>query len=179
MSTQNTRQTGSVGAKQDPVALVVFSHVRPQRHRATGFDLAQRAIPRLVTLENRRADLAVEPGVQAKDRGDVEFPAPRAPLLPSLIGTSRELESLNLRGTGLTDAGVRQLQQLEHLRWRSLSHTGVTDTGVGYMRQMTGLITLNLAGTKISDAGLKHLCMLNRLEFLYLKDTGVTRKGVE
>jgi hypothetical protein len=37
----------------------------------------------LVTLENRRADLAVEPGVEAKDGGDFEFPAPRAPLLLS------------------------------------------------------------------------------------------------
>ena len=63
--------------------VIALEPMSAQRRRATGFDLAQRAVPLLVTLENRRADLAVEPGVQAKDGGDFEFPAPRAPLLPS------------------------------------------------------------------------------------------------
>ena len=52
--------------------VIALEPMSAQRRGATGFDLAQRPVPLLVTLEHRRADLAVEPGVLAKDGGDFE-----------------------------------------------------------------------------------------------------------
>jgi hypothetical protein len=71
------------------------------------------------------------------------------------IGKCRQLETLDLSGTRITDVGLRQLRGLSRLR------------------------KLKLSGTKINDAAILHLARLSSLEVLTLQSTHITNEGMQ
>ena len=85
----------------------------------------------------------------------------------------------NFSGTGLTDAGLKQLGRCSQLRRLNLSRTAITDAGLAQLAGLEQLTYLNLYGTAVTDAGLARLAGLERLEKLYLWQTEVTDEGVK
>jgi len=91
----------------------------------------------------------------------------------------RGLERLFLKGTQITDQGLRELSSLTNLRYLSLAKTKISDEGLASLKGMTRLEMLELSDTSISDEGLKHLRGLDSLQFVYVDGTKVTKKGVK
>jgi internalin A len=95
-------------------------------------------------------------------------------LLKGLTG----LQTLYLRETRVTDAGVAHLRDLTGLRMLNLMGTQVTDAGLAHLKGLTGLQALNLLGTKVTNAGLEQLQGLTGLHALDLSHTRVTDAGL-
>lgn len=89
------------------------------------------------------------------------------------------LWSLNLRGTAITNAGLKNLADAKNLTRLHLEQTKVDDAGLAHLQKLEGLEYLNLYGTAVTDAGLKNLEGLKNLQRLYLWQTKVTDAGVK
>lgn len=88
------------------------------------------------------------------------------------------LYSLNLRGTGITDAGLAQIKEIRSLVRLHLEKTPLTDAGLEHLAGLENLEYLNVYGTAVTDAGLKKLVGLKKLKSLYVWQTQVTDAGV-
>jgi Leucine Rich repeat len=89
----------------------------------------------------------------------------------------RTVEMVDLRGTGIGDAGLAHLRALDRLDFLDLSGTKVTDAGLANLERLKHLKTLYLDDTAIGDAGLAHLEGLDQLETLSV-GTSVTDTGL-
>src|SRR5437870_178159 len=85
---------------------------------------------------------------------------------------------VNLGGTKVTDADLKELKDLKHLTSLNLGWAKVTDVGLKELKHLKQLTTLYLGGTKVTDAGLKELKDLKQLTSLNLAETRVTADGV-
>jgi len=93
----------------------------------------------------------------------------------------RNLESLMLIQTGVSDAGLVYLKELVNLEFLSLSSNKFTDAGLEHIMGMTDLKSLRLDAAQITDEGLRRLKqseLLTRLEFLVLNRTRITDAGL-
>ena len=84
---------------------------------------------------------------------------------------------LNLAGTEVTDAGLKQLAGLP-LKKLHLERTKIGDEGLKHLKGATKLTYLNLYGTQVTDAGLEHIKSLPKLEKLFVWKSKVTEAGV-
>src|SRR5262245_21429282 len=93
---------------------------------------------------------------------------------------------LDLRNTGITDAGLIHLAGLRHVRQLSLGNQDLrglpgikppqnnfTDAGLAHLSGLTDLMNLNLGGLPVTDAGLDAIKDLPKLGGLYLDRTRV------
>ena len=85
---------------------------------------------------------------------------------------------LDLGGTGVTDAGLKELAGFKSLQTLNLRGTQVTDAGLKELAGLKSLQSLDLGFNRVTDAGLKELAGLKSLQELYLYGTRVTDKGV-
>ena len=99
--------------------------------------------------------------------------------LAALTPLAQQLTWLNLAGTGVTDAGMAQLEQFPKLTRLHLENTTVGDAGLAHLAKLEHLQYVNLYGTAVTDAGLAHLHQLPNLQKVYLWQTGVTEEGVK
>ena len=97
--------------------------------------------------------------------------------LESLKPVAEQLFWLNLGGTAVTDAGLKQLAGLKNLRRLHLEKTGIGDDGAAALKDLGELRYLNLYGTKVTDKGLAAIGNLKKLENIYLWQTPVTDAG--
>ena len=97
--------------------------------------------------------------------------------LESLKPVVEQLFWLNLGGTAVTDAGLKQLSGLKNLRRLHLEKTAVGDDGMAALAGLGELRYLNLYSTKVTDKGLGAIAGLKKLENLYLWQTQVTDAG--
>ncbi len=97
----------------------------------------------------------------------------------ALVSELSRLESLNLNGAPITDAGLERLTTLTRLERLSISEAQITDAGLEHLKTLERLESLDLSGVPITDAGLKHLKTLTRLEFLSIMQTPITDAGLE
>jgi hypothetical protein len=88
------------------------------------------------------------------------------------------LDSLILRGTAVTDAGMASLKPIAKLRCLNLDDCAITDLSLAQLRDAASLRGLYLAGTKVTDAGLAYLHSLSKLRALGLRGTQVTDAGL-
>ena len=72
------------------------------------------------------------------------------------------------------DAMLPCLLDLPHTQTLDLRESRVTDAGLVYARLLSDLRTLSLEGLRISDEGLQHLAKNRRIERLWLGDTQLT-----
>lgn len=89
------------------------------------------------------------------------------PLAPTLV-------SLNLAGTGVTDAHLAVLPALPRLERLHLERTAVTDEGVRRLADLPSLTYLNLYGASVTDHALVTIAQMPALESVYLWRTQVT-----
>jgi Leucine-rich repeat (LRR) protein len=87
--------------------------------------------------------------------------------------------AVNLIGTKVTDAGLKDLAALKSLRRLYLGDTPVTNAGLKELAALKSLQSLDLHGTQVTDAGLKELAALKSLRELDLHGTQVTDAGVK
>ena len=95
--------------------------------------------------------------------------------------TGKPVIVVDLTNTKVTDAGLKELELagLKSLQTLSLSGTGVTDAGLKELAGFESLQTLDLSLTGVTGAGLKELAGLKSLQTLMLISTaGVTDAGV-
>jgi hypothetical protein len=86
--------------------------------------------------------------------------------------------TLNLDGTPVTAAGLRELAPFHYLALLNLAATATTDAGLKEVPAFKHLSTLVLSRTGVTDAGLKELEPLQKLSHLDLRDTRVTATGL-
>jgi len=98
--------------------------------------------------------------------------------LKLLVSLKRQLVWLNLKGTSISDEGMREISQLTTLRKLNLDYTSITDKGIEKITDLSALTYLNLVGTKITDEGLIRLTTLKELKNIFLYKTNTTASGV-
>ncbi len=95
----------------------------------------------------------------------------------ALLGNLRNLEVLNLRQTGVTDAGMEHLRGLVHLRKLYLDGTKISGKALVPVGTLENLDYLSLINTRIPDEGLEHLKGLVRLRFLVMARLAFAPRG--
>ncbi len=88
------------------------------------------------------------------------------------------LQSLDVDGANVTDAGLASLRRLTRLRSLYLGGRPITDAALVHLEALTGLETLSLNRTPVTDAGLVHLKGLAKLRWLELASTEVGDAGL-
>lgn len=89
-----------------------------------------------------------------------------------------KLKELILHGANFSDEFTPHLRDLKELDSLSLTCTRITDKGLENLKGLKSLEFISLVGTKgITDAGFRQLPLKN-LRFLNLDDTKVTDKGI-
>ncbi len=103
----------------------------------------------------------------------------------------KHLRSLNLRGSGIGDAGAMYLAKCTSLRDLDIGQVitvvpsdyttrpAITDRGVKYLSRITTLERLSLYGTRVSDEGLAILRDLGSLHELDISASQVSGKGLK
>src|SRR5262249_37583092 len=82
---------------------------------------------------------------------------------------------LDLSGTMVTDAGLKELARFKSLQALKLANVSeVTDGGWKELTALKGLQSLDLSQAMLTDAGLKELAHLKGLQMLNLSATGMT-----
>ncbi len=74
-----------------------------------------------------------------------------------LIGQLTDLTKLDLTGTEVTDARLKDLEPLTQIEELSLVGTNVSDGGVAELKSLKNLKELYLFKTKVTDAGVEEL----------------------
>jgi hypothetical protein len=95
-----------------------------------------------------------------------------------LLKNLKEIRTLYLMNTNVTDVGLTHLEHLSHLRELDLSLSKVSDTGLAHLSRHSHLTTLRLFLTRVGDQGLAHLKQLGELRQLYLYGTKVSHEGI-
>ncbi|MEX0978005.1 MAG: leucine-rich repeat domain-containing protein [Pirellulales bacterium] len=95
------------------------------------------------------------------------------------LGGLKNLETLYLVGTDVTDASLAGLEGLTSLKTLHLGRTRITDAGMPVLDHLTNLQTLSLGNTEVTDMGLVQLRDLRHLSTLILRKTKVTSRGVQ
>lgn len=127
-------------------------------------DASLESIVRVTTLERLWL-----PGTSVTDRG-----------LEKLAGLGK-LSELNINYDEITDEGLRHLGRLTELEWLHLSQlrgSGVTDAGIMQLKANKKLRLLGILGAHITDDGLEHLKELKNLTQVWVGGTKVTDTGV-
>jgi len=99
------------------------------------------------------------------------------PLLAQLEGL-RNLVTVGLADTKVTDDGIAYLASLPNLAVVDLRNTAVTDAALQHLASCPRIQVLHLENTKITGAGIRYLANMQELEMLYLDRTGVNNEGL-
>lgn len=88
------------------------------------------------------------------------------------------LRELKLRGTNISDEGLRHLAALKELRSLELENTQIMGPGLGHLKSLPKLESLDLSKTKLTDSGLEHARGLKQIKVLSIRNTAVTDQGL-
>ncbi len=91
----------------------------------------------------------------------------------------KDLQTLKVAATNVTDAGIVLLKQCSDLRHLTLNGTAVSDKAVMTLASsLRNLETLELEETQVTDEAVNHLVKMQRLECLSLSNTRITNEAV-
>ena len=114
--------------------------------------------------------LRVDYGQASGDVGDAHVKA--------LSVLKDHIVELNMAGSKISDAGLKDIASLEKLTRLHLENTAVGDAGVAALTDLKHLAYLNLYGTKVTDASVKPLGEMKSLTKLYIWQTEITDEAV-
>ena len=87
----------------------------------------------------------------------------------------KKLTTLNLRNTGVTNAGLAHVNECEQLTSLSLSKTRISNDGLGSMSKLKKLESLDLSDCgRIDSAELAHFKRMHQLQSLNLASNAAT-----
>lgn len=148
--------------------------------RLVGVDLQDRNIPIKSGIKNERiTDEWLERIADLPDLRnlDISITVVKGPGLKH-VGTCKNLETLNITLTLITDDQVGQLRGLGKLRIISFASTKCTGEGLKGLK-LPQLENLNFHYTPVNDEGLKHIGDLTSLERLEIVHTHFTDEGAK
>jgi hypothetical protein len=87
---------------------------------------------------------------------EISYPSATDDTLLRLVGL-RQIGSLHVRGSQVTDAGVRHLASLTGLQHLMIHSKKVTDASLAHLHGLTNLRGLDLKSTSVTDAGVNEL----------------------
>jgi|GEM_PF-1387084 len=90
----------------------------------------------------------------------------------------QQIQSLELRYSPITDAGLAALPPLNRLTELVLTGTRITGAGLEHLARHANITRLELDFTQVADEGLQHLQRLPHLQWLRLVSTPVTDAGL-
>lgn len=99
--------------------------------------------------------------------------------LAGLAAVGGHVAVLDLSGTNVTDAALKEVAKLERLVKLDLHETPVGDAGVRHLSGLKHLRYLNLYGTQVGDAAVEAIAGIGGLKRIYLWGSKVSAKGVE
>lgn len=99
--------------------------------------------------------------------------------IKSLKKVREQVYSLDLGGSNIDKAIVKEIAKFENLRRLYLDNTVVDDAMIGALRKLKKLEYLNLYGTNISRKGASQVLKIESLDKLYLWQTKVNAKDLE
>jgi tRNA A-37 threonylcarbamoyl transferase component Bud32/Leucine-rich repeat (LRR) protein len=111
-------------------------------------------------------------GLPGRERGPLDGWPSRTQENP--LTNDDEITHLDLRGTRITDAGMKHLAGLKNLGWLVLAELPITEAGLKHLAGLTNLGRLDLGNLPITEAGLKHLAGLKNLRELQFSSLQVT-----
>ncbi len=94
-------------------------------------------------------------------------------LVKSLEPLKKQLVSLKLDQSNISDSSLSVVAELSNLRRLHLSNTKLTDDGVAKLAKLKELISLNLVGTLVTAKGVIQLKDLKKLKYIYLYKTSI------
>jgi uncharacterized membrane protein len=99
--------------------------------------------------------------------------------LDLLLKLKEQLIWLNLGNSGVKDAHLEKIGQLENLIKLDLSRNAITDLGLKHLSKLTNLEYLNLYESQVSEGLLEVIPKMTRLQKIYLWKTKVQDTLVE
>jgi Leucine-rich repeat (LRR) protein len=112
----------------------------------------------------------------------VDYVSPKPTTAESIADLAKlapQIEDLNLRHAGITDAEVKTIAGFTHLRRLRLEENDITDAAAKDIASLKDLSYLNLTNTKITDTGFSAVAALPNLQDLYVWGTAVTPAAVD
>jgi hypothetical protein len=94
------------------------------------------------------------------------------------VRSLKDLREVNLGDSDVTDEGMKNLEDLSHVRQIFLYRTNVGDSGLAHLHNMQDLETLVLADKKFTDGAFEHITKLRKLKLLNLNGARVTDAGI-
>jgi len=125
--------------------------------------------------------MIISPGGKIRPAGWARTASPGANWFSLWLGYGEPMETrwnVDLAGTKVTSAQLRQLGRCAWIRVLDLSNTTAGDEALGDIAGIAKLRELRLASTRVTDAGIAKLKALDRLYVLDVKDTAVTYKAL-
>lgn len=95
-------------------------------------------------------------------------------LVKLLEPLKKQLVSLKLDNSNVTDSSLTAVAELNNLRRLHLTNTQITDLGLAKLGKLKELTFLNLVGTPVSSKGLIALKDVKTLKYIYLYKTSIT-----
>ena len=92
-----------------------------------------------------------------------------------LLPLQKQLFSLKLQKTSVTDAALAILDKCDRLVRLNISHTAITDKGLPSLSKMSNLKYINLVATGVTTAGVMQLQSLKALKKIYLYQTNINK----
>ncbi|WP_420321616.1 c-type cytochrome domain-containing protein [Flagellimonas sp.] len=93
--------------------------------------------------------------------------------IQTLLGIKDQVIWLNLSNSGIKNAHLEQIGQLENLIKLNLSTNAITDDGLTHLSQLQNLESINLYKTSVSNGLLALVPQLPNLKRLYLSESNV------
>lgn len=91
----------------------------------------------------------------------------------------KQLQHLDLRGTKVGDGGTQYIGFLKNLRMLNMFKTNLGDAGLERLKNLKDLETLLVGGTKITDEGLKSIEKFSKLRKMSVFNTSVSDAGLK
>jgi len=95
------------------------------------------------------------------------------------LAALKNLQSLDLFHTDLTDVGAKGLAGMPELQKLYVWNTEITDEGLANVKGLGKLKLLYMSDTKVTDAGMAHLSGLENLDYLWMNKLPVTDAGLK
>jgi hypothetical protein len=95
------------------------------------------------------------------------------------LSTLPDIKHLRLRGTLVTDAGIKHLTRLRSLEFLDLENTRVSDGALAHLAGLPRLEYLDLSGTRVTDIGVLRLSDTRSLRGLRLNHCNVSNAGLQ